>query len=258
MRRGMERRSDIRLTAVQATWLLGGAIGIPLGILTSQSFGTALGLRFAVYLVAFCSLASVALRALRRRIGPEPHRWATVLTLSRLVTGCALAAFVLAGARDRMPLATIVLWALVVLTATASDWLDGPLGRREGPTRFASSLDIESDSWLTLWSAVAAILLGNLPWIALLPPVVRYIHPLLTLREGKVPVGGGPWWSRLTGMTQMAVLMAAFAPVAGHGRDTIFGIVIWPVSLAQLATMLALLAMRLPKRRQPPLSVSAN
>ena len=248
MRRGMERRSGIRLTAVQATWLLGGAIGIPLGILTSQSFGTALGLRFAVYLVAFCSLASVALRALRRRIGPEPHRWATVLTLSRLVTGSALAAFVLAGPRDRMRLATIVIWALVVLTATASDWLDGPLGRREGPTRFASSLDIESDSWLTLWSAVAAILLGGLPWICLLPPIVRYIHPLRALLAGGVPVGGGPWWSRVTGMTQMAVLMAGFAPVAGPVRDTIFGIIIWPVSLAQLATMLALLVVRPPRR----------
>lgn len=254
----MTRESGLRLTAIQATWLLAVVIGVPLGILTIQSFGDEVTLRFVAYMVIACLLWTLLLAALRRRIGPEPNRWATLLTLSRLVTGCALVAFVLAGPRDRMRLATIVIWALVVLTATASDWLDGPLGRREGPTRFASSLDIESDSWLTLWSAMAAILLGDLPWIALLPPVVRYIHPLLTLREGKVPVGGGPWWSRVTGMTQMAVLMAAFAPVTGHVRDTIFGIVIWPVSLAQLATMLALLAMRLPKRRQPPLSVSAN
>ena len=166
------------------------------------------------------------------------------MTLSRLVTGCALAAFVLSGVRDRMQTPAIVMWILVVLTATVSDWLDGALGRLEGPTRFASSLDIESDSWLTLWSAMAAILLGGLPWICLLPPVVRYIHPLLALRAGKLPVGGGPWWSRVTGMTQMAVLMAGFAPIVGPARDAILGIVIWLVSLAQLATMLAQLALR--------------
>ncbi len=240
----MGRQSGVRVSATQAMWLLVIIIGAPLCVLTIRDFGTQVGLRFAGYLVIICLPWTVALGALRRRIGPEPDRWATVLTLSRLVTGCALAAFVLAGARDRLATAAIVVWALVVLTATVSDWLDGPLGRREGATLFGSSLDIESDSWLTLWSAVAAILLGGLPWIVLLPPVVRYIHPLLALRAGKVPVGGGPWWSRVTGMTQMALLLAAFAPVTGAARDAILGIVVWPVSLAQLGTMLALLALR--------------
>lgn len=240
----MKQQSGIRLTAIQATWLLAVAIGAPLAILTMHSFGDEVALRFAGYLVIACVLWTLLLAALRRRIGPEPNRWATLLTLSRLVTGCALAAFVLSGARDRMQTAAIVMWILVVLTATVSDWFDGTLGRREGITRFASSLDIEADSWLTLWCAVAAILLGGLPWICLLPPVVRYIHPLLALRAGKLPVGGGPWWSRVTGMTQMAVLMAGFAPIAGPTRDAILGTIIWPVSLAQLATMLALLALR--------------
>jgi phosphatidylglycerophosphate synthase len=225
-------------------------IGVPLSILTMRDFGNEMALRFVVYLVIICLPWVALLAALRQRIGPEPNRWATLLTLSRLVTGCALAAFVLSGARDRMQTAAIVMWILVVLTATLSDWFDGALGRREGPTRFASSLDIESDSWLTLWSAVAAILLGGLPWICLLPPVMRYIHPLLALRAGKLPVGGGPWWSRVTGMTQMAVLMAGFAPIAGPVRDAILGIIIWPVSLAQLATMLALLAFRRRERQE--------
>lgn len=245
----MKQQSGIRLTAAQAVWLLAVVIGIPLAVLTTRDYGTQVALRFVIYLALACVLWVVLLAALRRRIGPEPNRWATVLTHSRLVTGCALAAFVLAGARDRLQTSAVVLWALVVLTATVSDWLDGAIGRREGPTRFASSLDIESDSWLTLWSAVAAILLGGLPWICLLPPVVRYIHPLLALRAGKLPVGGGPWWSRVTGMTQMAVLMAAFAPVTGAVRDAIFGIIIWPVSLAQLVTMLALLVVRPPRRQ---------
>jgi phosphatidylglycerophosphate synthase len=240
----MRQKQDIQVSATQAVWLLCLAIGIPLTLLTMRNFGPAVGVRFAAFLVTACLLALLALAALRRRIGPEPNRLATVLTLSRLVTACALAAFVLAGARDRLQLAAVVLWVLVVLTATVSDWLDGPLSRREGATRFGSTLDIESDSWLTLWSAAAAVLLGGLPWICLLPPLVRYMHPILTLGAGKLPVGGGPWWSRVTGMTQMALLMAGFAPFTGPVRDGILEVAVWPISLAQLATMLVLLALR--------------
>ena len=91
----MTRESGLRLTAIQATWLLAVVIGVPLGILTIQSFGDEVALRFVAYIVIACLLWTLLLAALRRRIGPEPNRWATLLTLSRLVTGCALAAFVL-------------------------------------------------------------------------------------------------------------------------------------------------------------------
>jgi hypothetical protein len=50
-------------------------------------------------------------------------------------------------------------------------------------------------------------------------------------------------------MTQMALLLAAFAPMMGAARDAILGIVVWPVSLAQLITMLALLALLALRRR---------
>ena len=133
---------------------------------------------------------------------------------------------------------------VAVFSATIVDWLDGPIARHEGPTRIGAVLDIESDSWLTLWCAGAAVAWGGLPWIVLLAPLVRYIHPLLDLRAGEPPSGGGPWWSRVTGMTQMALLLAAIAPITGAARDAILGIVVWPVSLAQLGTMLALLALR--------------
>ncbi len=50
-------------------------------------------------------------------------------------------------------------------------------------------------------------------------------------------------------MTQMAGVMAGFAPITGPARDAILEVIIWPVSLAQLATMLALLALRRRQRR---------
>ncbi len=240
----MGKRYRERFTPVRVLWLLGIILEFPMALLTDGRFDATARVRFALLLIVVLTLASLLLHALRRRIAPEPNTLANLLTLSRLVVGCALAAFVLSGARDRMASASILLWVLAVLSATLLDWLDGPIARKEGPTRIGAVLDIESDSWLTLWCAGAAVALGGLPWIVLLPPIVRYIHPLLDLRAGRLPAGGGPWWCRATGVAQMTLLIAAFAPVTGPARDAILAVVVWPVSLAQLATMLALLALR--------------
>ena len=232
------------IASTLSTLLITPAMGALLIPQVDQTFGFAAFLRFATA-VAIQSLAlTLLLRALRRRIGPEPDTFANVITLMRFAAACTLAALVLAGARDRLRPAAVVVWALALFSATIGDWLDGPLARWEGPTRFGAVLDIESDSWLTLWCAVAAVTFGGLQWIVLLPPVVRYIHPLLDLRAGRLPSGGGPWWSRATGVAQMALLLAAFAPITGAARDAVLGVVVWPVSLMQLATMLALLVLR--------------
>lgn len=223
-----------------------GAFFMPL---IASNFGFSAFLRYIAAIFIQACLLALLLRALRRRIGPEPNTFANALTLIRVDIGCILAALILSGAHDRMASASVVVWTLAVFAATFVDWLDGPIARREGPTRFGAVLDIESDSWLTLWCAVAAVTLGGLPWICVLPPIVRYIHPLLALRAGKLPSGGGPWWSRATGVAQMAMLLAAFAPIAVAARNTILNMVVWPVSLAQLGTMLALLALPAPRSR---------
>ncbi|MEP7105143.1 MAG: CDP-alcohol phosphatidyltransferase family protein, partial [Chloroflexota bacterium] len=46
-------------------------------------------------------------------------------------------------------------WGFALLSATAADWFDGPLARRQpgGPTAWGALLDIEADSWLTLLAA---------------------------------------------------------------------------------------------------------
>jgi phosphatidylglycerophosphate synthase len=221
-----------------------GALTVLLTPLVWRECGTQASLRFASVLI----LAGIALpllfHSVRRRIGPEPNTVATVLTLGRLAVGCVLAALVVSGAHDRMKASVVVAWVLAVLSATLGDWLDGPIARYEGPTKFGAVLDLESDSWLTLWCAFAAVTLGDMPWICLLAPLLRYLHPLLDLRTGKLPGGGGPWWSRVTGVAQMATLMAGFAPADGALRDATLGALIWPVSLAQLLTLLALLALR--------------
>ena len=183
--------------------------------------------------------------ALRVRIGPERATLADALTLVRAAVAAVLAGLVVSGIRDRVGLAGWLGFGAALLAATALDWLDGPLARRLGPTKLGAVLDIEADSWLTLWCAAAAVAWGGLPWIVLLPPLARYLHPALALRHGSLPNGGGPWWARLVGVAQMALLLAALLPFAGAWR-TALPLLAWPVAAAALVVTLATLAVRTP------------
>jgi phosphatidylglycerophosphate synthase len=119
-------------------------------------------------------------------------------------------------------------WPGLMAGCTAADWTDGPLARRLGPPRLGGLLDLEADSWLTLWAAVAAYRQGGLGGVVLLAPILRY--PLAAGRPGRLRL-----WQRAAGVTQMAVLCAALAP--------------WPPargvarSLAPLAAAFQLLAL---------------
>ena len=178
--------------------------------------------------------------AMRLRIGAERATPADVLTLVRAAVAALLAGLVLSGIRDRTGLAGWLAFGAALLAATALDWLDGPLARRLGSTRLGAVLDIEADSWLTLWCAVAAIAWGGLPWIVLLPPLARYLQPALALRRGSLPSGGGPWWARVVGVAQMALLLAALLPLAGSWRAAL-PVLAWPAAAAALVVTLATL-----------------
>ena len=114
--------------------------------------------------------------------------------------------------------------AALLLGCTVCDWLDGPLARRLGPTRLGAVLDLEADSWLTLWGAAAAYRVGGLPAIGLLPPAMRY-----PLSAGARP-GTRPW-QRAAGAAQMVVI------AAGLTRWRLPGAVGAVVAGAQLAAL---------------------
>src|SRR5581483_5836458 len=97
------------------------------------------------------------------------------LSLARLSCGNVLVGLVASGVRDRRGPGGVLAWSLALFGATVLDWLDGPLARRTGATRHGVILDIEADSWLTLWSAVAATCWGGLPRWVMLPPLLRYL-----------------------------------------------------------------------------------
>lgn len=121
---------------------------------------------------------------------------------------------------------------VLLLVAVISDWIDGPMARRTGPTTRGARLDLEADSLLTLGAAIAAVRTGA-PRVVLLAPVGRYglhiVRPTLDPNEAK--------WDRLTGVAQMVVLAAAVArfPLAGLAL---------PVSAARAAALAARIAPR--------------
>lgn len=204
------------------------------------------------YLIGFAlaiKTQHLFLAAMIDRTGTRQASLADMMTLSRATTGALLVGLVASGIRDRTGMAGKLSWSLILLEATAVDWLDGPLARRIGPSQLGSVLDIESDSWLTLWTAICASEWAGLPRWCLLPPLLRYLDPMLDLSRGKLPRGGGPWWSRLTGTSQMILFLAALAPLTGKRRERIMKLVklaALPVSVGQGAAIVALLGKKLP------------
>lgn len=208
-------------------------------------YGLRSTIRYLVGLIPALMAQRLFLFAMGRKTGTKRASLADVLTLYRASAGSVLAGLVASGIRDRTGSVGRVGWSLILLGATASDWLDGPLARRVGATRLGSALDIEADSWLTLWSAASAVAWGDLPRLCLLPPVLRYLDPLVDLRRGKLPQGGGPWWSRLTGSGQMVLFLTALAPASWRWRKRTLDIAVLPVSGGQSIAIIVLLARKI-------------
>lgn len=221
-----------------APLLLGG------GVVVGLAYGDVPLLGFAVGVMIGLVAHQIFLGAMRWYIGRERSSVADLLTIGRMTAGTLIIGLLASGTHARGGPAEMLGLGLTVIGATALDWLDGPLARRCGPTQLGAVLDIEADSWLTLWSAVGAVVWGGLPWLCVLPPIAHYLHPWLALRQGRLPAGGGPWWSRITGTAQMLLIVAALLPWHGPLRGQILSLSAYPISSAQLFTMLVLLLPR--------------
>jgi len=126
----------------------------------------------------------------------------------------------------------------VLLVGVVSDWIDGPLARRAGPTRGGARADLEADSILTLGAAIGAARLG-VSRVALLAPLARYAVVAIRRRPlDRDEVA----WDRATGVAQMAVLAAALAPWPVRSLRSLA----IPMSAARCAVLLVLLV---PARR---------
>lgn len=215
------------------------------GIFILRVYGLRSTIRYLVGLILALAAQHMYVTAMMRKTGAGQASLADMLTLWRTSAGSALAGLVASGIRDRTGRAGQMSWSLILLGATVSDWLDGPIARRVGTTRLGSVLDIEADSWLTLWSAASAVAWGDLRYLCLLPPMLRYVEPLVDLRRGRLPQGGGPWWSRLTGSSQMILFLTALAPINWRWRKRVLAFTQLPVSVGQGIAIIVLLARKI-------------
>ena len=182
-----------------------------IGPVLSWARGPGAAARFTAAVAVSAGVQAAFVDHLRGRLGAAVPSPADAVTLVRATSGATLLALVACGGRDGAGPSRGIAFALL-LGAVASDWVDGPLARRDGPSRLGAMLDIEADSLLTLGGAAAATAWGGLPRIALLPAALRYRDPVLALCRGEDPSGGGPWWCRASGAAQMALFLAALRP----------------------------------------------
>lgn len=220
-------------------------VAVPTTLVIWHTYGLRNTIRYLLGFTLVLTAQRAFISAMIHKIGREQSSLADALTLSRGANGAVLAGLVTSGIQDRKGVAGRIGWLMALLGVT--DWLDGTLARRAGPTRLGSVLDIEADSWLTLWSAAGAVAWGNLPRRCLLPPIMHYLEPLLALMQGDLPQGGGPWWYRLAGASQMGLLIVALAPFDWPKRKQILFTASLPVSMGQCAAIGVHLARKLQK-----------
>jgi len=208
-----------------------------------RTYGLRRVIRYLAGLTTALATQRAFLSAMIRKIGPEQSSLADGLTLCRAATGAVLAGLVTSGICDRKGIAGWTGWLMPLLGVT--DWLDGSIARHVGSTRLGGMLDIEADSWLTLWCAAGAVAWGDLPRWCLLSPIIHYLDPLLALLQGKLPQGGGPWWSRIVGASQMGLLIVALAPIDWRQRKQMLTAASLPVISGQCAAIVVLLVRKL-------------
>jgi phosphatidylglycerophosphate synthase len=216
-------------------------VAVPSILVIWRTYGMTKAIRYVVGLTLTLMTQRVFISAMIHVIGTEQSSLADTLTLSRGANGAILAGLVTSGIRERKGIAGWIGWLMPLLGVT--DWLDGSLARRAGPTRLGGVLDIEADSWLTLWSAAGAGAWGELPIWCLLPPIIHYLEPLLALMQGKLPQGGGPWWYRLAGASQMGLLIVALAPFDWRQRKQFLITASLPISIGQCVAIVVRIAM---------------
>ncbi len=218
-------------------------VAMPTILIVWRFYGLAKAMRYMCGLTLALMAQHAFISIMIHLIGTEQSSLADALTLSRGANGAVLAGLVASGVRERKGVAGWIGWFMPLLGVT--DWFDGSLARRAGPTRLGKVLDIEADSWLTLWSAAGSIAWGELPSWCLLPPIIHYLEPLLALKQGNLPQGGGPWWYRLAGASQMGLLIIALAPFDWRKRKQFLTAASVPISIGQCAVIMLRLAMRL-------------
>lgn len=174
-------------------------------------------------LVAQCLVTAFLVRRQRQIDGVRSTAFPSVadaVTLGRAAIGAHALGFVAATRCSSARFTGPLCWAPLLGAVTVGDWTDGWCARHLGQeSTWGARLDVETDSWLTLCSACAAVTVGGLPAYVVLPPFARHALFWVALVQGAhLPYRHrGAWWERAIGTAQMAVLLGSLVqrPCAG-------------------------------------------
>jgi phosphatidylglycerophosphate synthase len=122
----------------------------------------------------------------------------------------------------------------LLLFGIATDWIDGAIARRGGSAQYGPRFDLEADSVLTLGAAIAAARHGRGTFLVV-APVARYA--VIAVRDPSTYSARERFWDRVTGIAQMAVLVAALSPFRHHALSVLAG----PVATVRCAALAAAL-----------------
>lgn len=210
----------------------------------ARRYGSAVGWRatigLAVTVLAEQRFVAGCRARTRREEATRTPDLADALTLSRGMAAAWLAGIAASGIRDRHGRAGALGWGALLWGETVSDWLDGPLARRRGSTALGRMLDLEADSWLTLWAALAAVLWGELPPWYVAAPALHYLLPFIEAHPADgAPARPFPRRDRAIGVAQMAIITVALCPWAPRSLRARACDAASPVAIASLACLLA-------------------
>jgi phosphatidylglycerophosphate synthase len=245
--------SRSRRAVTDPSWLAASAgllaAAVPLALVVAAGHGRGAGLRFAAgatAVLAVQQLVAAALVAQRLRRGGPLRGLDAVdgLTLARSGAAGVLAGALASGERGRRALPAWMAWIFLLPSVTLLDWIDGPLARRRATDEVGMILDLESDSWVTLWTSLAAVAWGGLPRLGVGPGIARYALPIVAWRRGsyaRLADAGRSWWSRAAGIAQMTTLIVALAPFAGARSRALARGAAFVIAPAQLLALMSLL-----------------
>ena len=193
---------------------------------------------------ALCVYAVAAIAALFPLEGKGALRAPNLVSLTRLLG----AAYALLSAALILP-GGWVLFA-VVAAGSASDFADGALARKMGPTPFGGKLDMELDAFNMYALSITGFLLLQARTRILALGLMRYcyVFALLILP----PAGHMPRWARLTAKSVCALTVAALvgvvAPVGSKAaRDVLVTLAVGILSIS-FGIALAVRLLRIEKK----------
>jgi len=186
-------------------WLIAHSL-----VLTGLSAAALIGAPLRWIAEALVAEACVAFFFLFVEGGVPARRVANAVTGFRLVTGVGAVAATAFGVLPPTTAAWAIFWALVMGEIT--DFLDGFIARRAGPTAFGARLDMETDAFFMLALSMIAVAWHGFPRWIIVTGLLRYAValPFFLLPDSPFPRSFSAFARTASATAAIALLVVVF------------------------------------------------